>query len=138
MISKLSNGFLGKGDQDNEQDSFQISFSSKKLKGSFRIYYFMDHDHYIAYMPSLQLTGYGDNRKEAVDMLIDIVLDDFCENMLELRVEKANELLASLGWKRNKLFHKKFTSTSYVDKEGVLRNFNLPLETKIESEVLTA
>lgn len=138
MINKRINGPIRKGDMDSEQDSLQISFSSKKVKGSFRVYYFMDHDHFIAYMPSLQLTGYGDNRKEAVDMLFDVVLDDFRENMLELPIEKANTLLISLGWKRNKLFHKKFSTTSFVDKEGVLRNFNLPLETKIESEVLTA
>lgn len=138
MINKHITGSIRKVDKDSGQDSLQISFSSKKVKGSFRIYYFMDHGHYIAYMPSLQLTGYGDNRKEAVDMLLDVVLDDFCENMLELPIEKANNLLSSLGWKRNKLFHKRFSTASYVDKEGVLKNFNLPLETKIESEILTA
>lgn len=138
MINKSFIGSIKKVDKDIEQDTIQISFSSKKVKGNFRIYYFMDNEHYIAYMPSLQLTGYGASRNEAVDMLFDIVLDDFCENMLELPMEKANNLLASLGWKRNKLFHKRFSTSSYVDKEGVLKNFNLPLETKIESEVLTA
>lgn len=138
MINKRFNGPIKKGSEGNEQDSLQISFSSKRVKGNFRVYYFMDHDHYIAYMPSLQLTGYGDNKKEAVDMLFDVVLDDFCENLLELPTEKANNLLSNLGWKRNKLFHKKFSTNSFVDKEGILRNFNLPIETKIESEVLTA
>jgi hypothetical protein len=136
MIKKHFNQPISIRGNGAEQDSLQISFSSKRVKGTFRVYYFKDHEHFIAYMPSLQLTGYGDNKKEAVDMLFDVVLDDFFENMLEQSVAKANSLLSSLGWERNKLFHKKFKSNSFVDKEGVLRNFNLPVETKIESEIL--
>jgi hypothetical protein len=138
MISKRFIGSIRKGAKDSDQDSLQISFGGKRVKGTFRVYYFMDHEHYVAYIPSLRLTGYGDNKKEAVDMLFDVVLDDFFENILELPLEKANGVLSSLGWKRNKFFHKKFSTNSFVDKEGILRNFNLPNETKIESEVLTA
>ena len=138
MIDRKLGPIRENGDNNNEPDALQISFGIKKVKGHFLVYYFMDHHHHIAYMPSLQLTGYGDSRKEAVDMLFDTVLDDFCENLLELSSDKAGELLVTLGWKRHKIFHKKFSTTVYIDKEGVLRNFNLPLETRIESQVLTA
>lgn len=88
-------------------------------------------------MPSLNLSAYGETAKEATDRLVHEVLDDFFENLLALKPEQANNELRKLGWTRNKLFKKQFRSNSYVDRNGVLKNFNLPEETKIETAVVT-
>lgn len=101
------------------------------------IHKFQDNEHFVVYMSSLNLSAYGENAKEATDRLIHEVLDDFFENLLALKPEQANNELQKLGWKRNKLFKKQFTANSYVDRNGVLKNFNLPEETKIETAVVT-
>ena len=45
----------------------------------------------------------------------------------------------SIGFElKNKLFSKRFLSKSFVDKDGILKDFNLPKETKIETTVLAA
>lgn len=45
----------------------------------FEIVEFKDHHFYIAAIPSINLTGYGKNSKEAREMLFKIVLPDFIE-----------------------------------------------------------
>jgi hypothetical protein len=83
------------------------------------------------------LSAYGDTCEEVTDRLFKEVLDDFFENLLALSPEQANQELEKLGWFRSKLFKRQFKSNSFVDRNGVLKNFNLPEETKVETTVVT-
>ena len=119
-------------------DSLRLQFGRhKNATGVFTVHRFKDHDHNVAYIPSLNLSAYGDNYEEAMDRLFKEVLDDFFENLLTLSPEQANHELEKLGWSRDKLFKKQFKSNSFVDRNGVLKNFNLPEETKVETAVVT-
>lgn len=120
-----------------DPDNLQLHFGRpKSAKGTFTVHTFQDNDHTVAYLPSLNLSAYGDNAEEARDRLFKVVLDDFLENLMDLSPEKVNKELQALGWSRSKLFKKQFKSNSYVDRDGVLKNFNLPEETKVDTRVV--
>lgn len=72
-----------------------------------------------------------------MDRLFKEVVDDFFENLLALSPERVAVELEKLGWSRSKLFKKQFESNLFVDRNGVLKNFNLPEETKVETSVVT-
>ncbi len=97
---------------------------------------FDDHGHVIIYVPSLNISAYGDTFEEAQEML-EVALDDFCETLYSLPEPQRTEELKKYGWNRNPLFKKKFEiSDSFVDKEGLLKNFELSDDTKVEETFL--
>lgn len=118
------------------RDSLVINYKKKKVHGEFRVIGFEDHGHHIAYISSLNLSGYGNTPQEALEMLMKVVVSDFCENILSLPEYMITEEMEKLGWKRGKLLRKTFSTSAYVDKEGILRNFNLSPDTKVSESVL--
>ncbi len=119
------------------KNTLHIDFHTRRVKGNLTVHRFLDNGHFVCYVPTLNLSSYGDNGEEAMDRLMKEVLNDFFENLTSLSVDVANSELKKLGWKRNKTFKRRFASDSYVDKDGVLRNFNLPKETKIDTSLVT-
>ena len=117
--------------------SDSIHLAKDTATAALTIHKFQDNGHFVVYMPALNLSAYGETAKEATDRLVHEVLDDFFENLLAMKPEQANKELQKLGWSRNKLFKKQFRANSYVDRSGVLKNFNLPEETKVETTVVT-
>lgn len=124
--------------KSNEQDSLHINFDKRQLTGTIKVMNFEDHGHHICFVPSLKISSYGDNKKEALDRLINDVLDDYFQNLFTLSKEAFEAEMRRVGWKKNRFFSKRFLSESFVDSDGVLRDFNLPKETKIETTVLAA
>ncbi len=118
-------------------DTLNLNFNKSIAKGTFLLHIFEDHGHFVGYMPSLNLTAYGDSPNEAGERLLKEVCDDYFRNLMALGRDGAERELAKLGWKKRPLFGKQFTSDCYVDKEGVLKNFNLPEETKVDTKVVT-
>ncbi len=119
----------------SSKELIKINFKKRHFEGRICVFDFIDNGHHIAYMPSLNLSGYGDSEHEARQLLMDFVVKDFLEGLFTLSEHKINEELKKLGWERS-LFFKEF-SKSYVDKDGVLREFNLPAETQIESQLMS-
>lgn len=69
---------------------------TKKIEINLQVFFFQEDGIFFAYMPSLDLTGYGYNPEEAKDSLT-IVLDEFLKYTLNkntLFIE-----LRRLGWK---------------------------------------
>ncbi|HLT71278.1 MAG TPA: hypothetical protein VKZ75_01435 [Cyclobacteriaceae bacterium] len=120
------------------KEVIKIDFSSKSAAFGVWLYTFKDDSYHIAFIPSLNLTGYGATEKEASDMLFGEVLEDFIGTLFSIPESKVTEELTKLGWKRSKLLRKKFYNTPYIDREGVLKNFNLPEETPIKSTFVDA
>ena len=121
-------------------NNLRIDFSHRKAKGKITVLYFLDNGIHVAFVPSLNLSAYGDSPKEATDMLFGVVMDDFMSNLTDLGIDGATNELKKLGWKSNRFFKKKFEADPfgpYVDKEGILTNFNLPKETSIDTKVVS-
>lgn len=88
-------------------------------------------DHFIGWIPSLNTSGYGDSHEEALEDL-KYNLHVHMTDLSKLPVEQIHKALISLGWQRHKRFKKKYSST-YIDENGYLQNFNSVEEIKRES-----
>lgn len=116
-------------------ESLSIHKSKKAVKAIFRIYNLKEGDTFITYIPSLEASGYGNTKKEADDMLLEVI-DDLFDNLFELKVDQMEAELRKLGWHQDKMFNKRFENTSYVDADGILKNFDLPETTEIEMNMM--
>ncbi len=92
-----------------------------------------DTKQYVLYIPSLELTGYGETLEKA-DQMIKFSLDNFFDNLCSLPTKKAELILRDLGWKHNTIKHKDYSKT-YVDVHGNLKGF--AVEDKVKVGVLT-
>lgn len=118
-------------------DSIKIDFERQRATGLLRVYDFIDHDNYIAFIPSLNLSAYASTKEEALKRLFEVVVDDFFSTLTALPEYKATEELKKLGWSRGKILKKKFESNTFIDRDGILKNFNLSEETEIHDELVT-
>jgi hypothetical protein len=116
---------------DSPNQLLQINFHHKSVKGEFKLFKIVEEQFKILFIPSLNLSGYGSNDEEALEMLKDS-LDTYFNNLFKLKNDRVLNELGLLGWKQDRIHHKRFNNVAYVDKEGILRNFNLPAETEIE------
>ncbi|MVN21380.1 hypothetical protein [Mucilaginibacter arboris] len=118
------------------KQEIHLNIKRGTARGVFSIAYFEDHGHQIAYLPALNLTSYGNNKHEAIQML-DEVVDDYLDGLFSLPEPQVVSELQKLGWKRDPIFNKDFTADAHIDREGILRNFNLPAETEIEQQLMS-
>ncbi len=125
---------LERGDT-SRKEFLKINFSSGEVKAGLYTYDFKDNEHIITYIPSLNLSAYGSTVEEANERLEE-VLDDYFENLVELPERHASDELKKYGWSRDKIFKKKFEKSAYVDRDGILKNFNLSEDTKINEHFM--
>lgn len=98
----------------------------KRAKACLFLYEFEDNGFFIVYNKSLGLSAYGKTPEEAKKMFVEVVYQDFCENLTELTEAEIHKEFARLGWTYNPELKKGLSNTACVDKEGVLKDFNLP------------
>jgi hypothetical protein len=108
-----------------------LSISKNRIKGSLNGVGFKEADSHIVYIPSLELSAYGDSIKEAQEMM-KIVLNEFSKNLLSLNNDKIQDILSSLGWERNQYFKKRMINLSETTFDDIKKQFNLPDETEVE------
>lgn len=118
-------------------DTEQLRMDAKGIK-DIRINVITGRDKsgvYIFYSPSLNISGYGDSHLEGENSFKENIWV-FIEDILELSHKKRIELLQSLGWKRNDLFHKQY-SRVFVDPKGDLKGLNIkkPVIQSMETEI---
>lgn len=121
-----------------QAEIIKIDYKHKSAKAGVWVYNFKSEEHFIAYIPSLNLTGYGPSEEEAVQMLFEHVMPDLFDNLLSLPEYEISAELGKYGWKRGLFHRKQFKTKSYIDIDGVLKNFDLPVETKISREFVAA
>lgn len=115
----------------------RIDRNKGKISGSFRVLTFIDHGSRILYVPELNLSAYGDNKDEAFEMFEE-VFEEFTKGLLSLSKKEMDMELAKYGFFPQKLAHKDFKfSGAFVDSSGVLKEFNLPEDTIVETQLAT-
>ncbi len=87
----------------------------------------------IIYIPSLELTGYGETLEKAKEMII-FSVDDLMKYWIDLPTEQLKMELSKAGWKQDRFLNKKF-SKAFVDANGELQNF--AVDNKVERLALT-
>ncbi len=114
------------------KDKLKIDFSSKSLKANFGAMYFKEGEFDIFFIPSVQISAYGDSKKEAEEML-KISLQQFTEDIFSQTQSKALDILNKLGWKKNTYFKKRMVNLSDTTFADIKKEFNLPDNTPIEN-----
>jgi hypothetical protein len=118
------------------REHLKINTKHKIAKGHLYVVNFQDHEHHVAYAESLNLSGYGSTREEAIDMLFNHVLNDFFEGLFELPEKEIFDVLEKFGWKRSQFYKKDLSKSAHIDTDGILKNFNLSEETEIEANLM--
>ena len=108
-----------------------LSISKNRIKGSLSGVGFREADSHIIYIPSLELSAYGDSIKEAHQMM-KVVLNEFSKNILSLKDDEIQNVLSDLGWERNQYFKKRMVNLSETTFDDIKKQFNLPDETEVE------
>jgi hypothetical protein len=114
-----------------DKQILHINRNTRKVAWLVKAVRFKDKDtkQSIVYIPSLELTGYGNNEKKALEML-KFSVDDFFGHLINLSTKEMNNEISKLGWKQNRLKKKDYSKT-YVDIDGNLKSFNA-LDDKVE------
>lgn len=116
----------------------KIDLKKKSGRGRFKIIEFKDHDHFVTYLPSLNLSAYGDDKASSRKMMGDIILKDFFEHLLEQPESIIFDEFKKLGWERSSMFKRELSKSSHIDRSGILREFNLSEETVLEETLVEA
>ena len=92
---------------------------------------------YVAFIPSLSISGYGNTEEEAEIMLKESA-KDYLNSLGDLTPKNRNIELVNNGWKKSQ--HKTKEFRPFVDSEGILRNFDFTgkLEKKSVEELIAA
>lgn len=110
------------------QETLNIDIHNKSFKAKLIGINFKEGESYIVYIPSLELSGYGDSFKEA-HALLKSTLDSFSKDLLALSDIQINKELTRLGWEKNKFFKKRLSHLSETTFDDVKKMFNLPEDT---------
>lgn len=115
---------FGKQLPKSQSDFLRLNANKKQITGGFNIIKFQDKDtlQWVYYIPSLDISSYGEELKKARTMLKQSIDEYFHFLMSKTNSERDFEL-NSLGWKKDKL-HNKLYSKAYIDIDGNLKNFN--------------
>jgi hypothetical protein len=98
----------------------QLKVSKSSLTARINVLTGKEGDTWICYSSALNVSGYGDTKKEAEESF-NLNIHVFCEDLLKLKVPQQQLYLKELGWERKKFAKKQF-SKAYVDENGVLQN----------------
>lgn len=122
-----------------ELDTIQIKYGKhqKSLNGIIKAIEFENDGYYIVYLPSLKISSYGKTREEANQMMKEVVIKDFCETLMAQKEKKVLADLHALGFKKRSFFEKELSKSAHVDKEGILRDFDLAETTQFKESMLT-
>tara|TARA_R110000868_G_scaffold355726_1_gene617287 strand:+ start:3740 stop:4105 length:366 start_codon:yes stop_codon:yes gene_type:complete len=113
------------------KENIKIDIKSKRLTATLKGIGFKEGEYFIIYIPSLNVSGYGVTEQEANE-LVKITLENFSEELFKMNENKIFEQLKSLGWQKNRIFNKRMSNLSETTFEDIIKEFNLPKETKLQ------
>jgi hypothetical protein len=112
----------------NKEFSEYLKLTPKGVKGKFLNFTGKSGEHWVSIIPSLNVSGYGESEEDAItDLQYNVKV--LFEDLYELTATQRDSELKILGWSQNKFFKKQYSST-YVDENGVLQNFDSPKQVK--------
>ncbi|WP_417591980.1 type II toxin-antitoxin system HicB family antitoxin [Owenweeksia hongkongensis] len=113
-----------------EQNFLKIRKSKGKINGTLQLLVLEEGDHLIMYLPALNLSAYGDDFKEANEMLKE-VLDDYFSALIQLSKEEIDAELHKLGWDKHKIY-RRVVNLSDTTFEDIKAQFGISNETELK------
>lgn len=111
--------------QPHQIENLQINRHKKSVKASLNGISFIDDDtkSQIFYLPSFDVSGYGETLEEAQAMAFDALRDLF-DAIVDAPNDQMLQTLKGLGWLKSPFFNKQFSKT-FIDSDGKLQGFNI-------------
>jgi predicted RNase H-like HicB family nuclease len=124
-MSHIEMNILGEAG-DNLPD--RLKLSHHEVIGTLRIFTGQQGDYCVSIIPTLNVSGYGENERDAFEALKEN-LDTFFEDLFQLSEPERNIAMESIGWEMENAFPQKF-SNPFVEEQQVLQNFDHPDQVK--------
>lgn len=105
-----------------------IKLRKSGLKAVLNSYTGQQGEFMVTIIPSLNVTGYGRTEREAIESIREN-LDTLFHDLFDVSEVERHKYLTGLGWIRNEFFKHQMSST-FVDENGVLQNFDFPDQVK--------
>jgi len=102
----------------------RLKLTKKSIEGNLRVFTGQQGDYYVSIIPTLNVSGYGLTDEISMESVLEN-LQTLFEDLFELDEVQRRKELIKLGWKFEKIFPKRL-SNSFVDEDGVLKNFDFP------------
>ncbi|MDI9320365.1 MAG: hypothetical protein QM530_07825 [Phycisphaerales bacterium] len=117
-----------------KKETLTVNLHKKRINGEVTSLNFVDKDtkQHVIYIPSLEISGYGETIEKA-KKIVEFSINDFFTSLLKLSLIDVRQELKKLGWERA-MFNKEF-SHAYIDANGELNGFEA--EGEIEKKVLS-
>jgi len=115
-------------ESDKSSETENIVISANRLRGTLNMYSGISGEYWVSIMPSINTSGYGLTEEESVDDL-KMNVDIFLKYLFSLTDARRQVELRKMGWAKNRYFKRKYSNT-FVDKEGLLQNFDDPNSVK--------
>lgn len=106
-----------------------LKLSQREFVGTLRIFTGRQGEFWVSVIPTLNVSGYGENEADAFQALKEN-LDVFFEDLFLLSEVERNIAMESGGWEMEKAFPRKFSNPS-LDEQQVLQNFDHPEQVKM-------
>lgn len=113
----------------SKKEFLKINLKRRQIKAGLHAVGFMDGEYHIIYIPSLNISAYGDTIKEAQEMM-DESLKIFSEDILGCSAKEVDHILSDLGWQKEKFFPKRRINLSETTFEDIKKQFGLPETTE--------
>lgn len=101
-----------------------IDFKSKTFRAKLNAISFVDNEFQMVYIPSLNISGYGETIQEAKEMA-DEVMKDFSTRLLEQPESKALIVLNKYGWQRERVLKKRLRNRLVNDYENIKKSLSI-------------
>jgi hypothetical protein len=113
------------------EQSIRINRHTKAVSVQGVVIRFRDKDtlQFIMYIPSLEISAYGETQEKAQEMF-KFSLDDYFKYLTDMSRDDMETELRRLGFKQ-KMFSNKVFSKSFIDGDGTLHSVNA-VEGKVE------
>ena len=115
----------------NTKEKDTIRIKNGDLSMTISVFSGKQGDFFLAYCPSINISGYGKTEMEAEDF-IKTEMEVFSEDILGMTIDERENYLLSIGFKQER-YKKKNFSKAYVDEDGKLRDFE---EGTLERKIL--
>ncbi len=122
--------------QPEEYLKLDFGGGNQKASARLRLLAFVAADQYVLYIPSLNLSAYGNDAPEALGM-IHIVLADYFSHLSLLNEQQVLREINQYGWVRKPFLPKQLRNIQIVDEKSIKEDFELPAETVIHEQFVS-
>lgn len=122
---------------ETRHDKFdELHIGKKSVEANLSAFKYQDKvtNQFIIYIPSVEISSYGETKEKAEEMIHES-LKDLCKYLISLSPKDLKAELDKLNWKKHKIKNKDY-SKSYLDFRGELKAF--AVNELVEEELISA